>query len=37
VEPGAGERMVDNAVIKVHEMLGQLSDLPDDLKRDVFK
>lgn len=37
VEPGAGERLLDNAVIKVHEMLGQLSDLPDDLKRDVYK
>ena len=37
VEPGAGERMVDTAVIQVHEMLGQLSDLPDDLKRDVYK
>jgi neutral ceramidase len=37
VEPGAGERMVDNAVTKVYEMLGRLSDLPDDLKRDVYK
>jgi hypothetical protein len=37
VEPGAGERMVDTAVVKVHEMLGHLSDLPDDLKRDVYK
>jgi len=37
VEPGAGERMVDNAVVKVYEMLGRLSDLPDDLKRDVYK
>ena len=37
VEPGAGERMVDNAVAKVYEMLGRLSDLPDDLKRDVYK
>jgi neutral ceramidase len=37
VEPGAGERMVDSAVAKVYEMLGQLSDLPDDLKRDVYK
>jgi hypothetical protein len=37
VEPGAGERMVDTAVIKVYEMLGRLSDLPDDLKRDVYK
>lgn len=37
VEPGAGERMVDTAVTKVYEMLGRLSDLPDDLKRDVYK
>ncbi len=36
-EPGAGERMVDHAVIKIHEMLGQMTDLPDDLKRDVYK
>jgi hypothetical protein len=37
VELGAGERMVDNAVARVYEMLGRLSDLPDDLKRDVYK
>lgn len=37
VEPGAGERMVDNAVARVYEMLGRLSDLPDDLKKDVYK
>ncbi|HLY17522.1 MAG TPA: neutral/alkaline non-lysosomal ceramidase N-terminal domain-containing protein [Bryobacteraceae bacterium] len=37
VEPGTGERMVDNAVARVYEMLGKLSDLPDDLKRDVYK
>jgi len=37
VEPGAGERMVDNAVARVYELLGRLSDLPDDLKRDVYK
>ena len=36
-EPGAGERMVDNAVVKVYEMLGRLSDLPNDLKGDVYK
>jgi len=35
--PGAGERMVDHAVVKIHEMLGQITDLPDDLKRDVYK
>ncbi|HTQ58224.1 MAG TPA: neutral/alkaline non-lysosomal ceramidase N-terminal domain-containing protein [Bryobacteraceae bacterium] len=37
VEPGSGERMVDNAVARVYEMLGRLSDLPDDLKKDVYK
>src|SRR5262249_18682853 len=37
VEPGSGERMVDHAVARVYEMLGRLSDLPDDLKRDVYK
>lgn len=37
VAPGAGERMIDTAVVKVHEMLGHFSDLPDDLKRDVYK
>lgn len=37
VEPGAGERIVDWAVVKTYEMLGNLSDLPDDLKRDVYK
>lgn len=36
-EPGAGERMVDRAVVKIHEMLGQMTELPDDLKRDVYK
>ena len=36
-EPGAGERMVDHAVVKIHEMLGQMTELPDDLKRDVYK
>ena len=29
VEPGAGERMVDNAVIRTYEMLGRLSDKPE--------
>ena len=37
VEPGAGERIVDWAVVKTYEMLGKLSELPDDLKRDVYK
>jgi neutral ceramidase len=37
VEPGAGERIVDWAVIRTYEMFGKLSDLPDDLKRDVYK
>ena len=29
VEPGAGERLVDNAVIRTFEMLGRLRDRPD--------
>jgi neutral ceramidase len=33
VEVGAGERMVGHAVARVHEMLGRLSDLPEDLKK----
>ena len=37
VEPGAGERIVDRAVVNLYEMLGRLTDLPDDLKRDVYK
>lgn len=37
VEIGAGERIIDRSVINVHNMLGRLSDLPDDLKRDVYK
>jgi hypothetical protein len=37
VEPGAGERMVDRAVVNTLEMLERLTDLPDDLKRDVYK
>jgi neutral/alkaline ceramidase-like enzyme len=31
-EVGAGERMVDHALARVYEMLGRLSDLPEDLK-----
>ena len=37
VEPGTGERIVDNAVARVYEMLGRLSDMPDDLKGNVYK
>jgi len=32
IEVGAGDRMVDHTVVKTYEMLGRLSDLPDDLK-----
>jgi hypothetical protein len=32
VEVGAGERMVDHAVARVYEMLGRLSDVPEELK-----
>ena len=34
IEPGAGERMVDHAVIKVYEMLGLLTDGPEDPRED---
>lgn len=34
IEPGAGERMVDHAVIKVYEMLGLLSDSPENPDED---
>ncbi len=37
VEVGAGEHIVDRAVTRVYEMLGKLTDLPDDLKGDVYK
>lgn len=33
VEPGAGERMVDHAVVKIYEMLGWLKDTPAVPKR----
>ena len=32
VEVGAGERMVDHALIKVYKMLGQLNDLPQGVR-----
>ena len=32
VEVGAGERMVDHALDRLYEMLGRLSDTPEDLK-----
>ena len=33
IELGAGDRMVDNALIRVYEFLGRLTDTPEDLKR----
>jgi neutral ceramidase len=33
VEVGAGERMVDHALVRVYEMLGRLTDTPEDLKK----
>lgn len=33
VEVGAGHRMVDHALVQVYEMLGRLSDTPEDLKK----
>lgn len=37
VEVGAGERIVNRSIVKTYEMLGRLSELPDDLQRDVYK
>lgn len=33
LEPGAGERVVDHVIAKVYEMLGRLTDTPEDLKK----
>jgi len=33
LQPDAGARMVDHAIVRVYEMLGRLSDLPEDLKK----
>jgi hypothetical protein len=33
VEVGAGERMVEHALVKTYEMLNRLSDVPEDLKK----
>ena len=33
VEVGAGERIVNNAVTRVYELLGRLTDVPEDLKK----
>jgi len=30
---GAGERMIDHALIRIYEMLGRLSDAPEELKK----
>jgi neutral ceramidase len=32
-QPGAGEAMVDHAVVKAYELLGKLNDVPEDLKK----
>jgi neutral ceramidase len=37
VEPGAGEWIVDRAVVNIEKMLGRLGDMPDDLKGNVYK
>jgi neutral ceramidase len=37
VEVGAGERIVDWAVIQTYQMLGRYSELPDDLKESPYK
>jgi hypothetical protein len=31
VEVGAGERMVDHALIRIHQMLGHLTNTPQEL------
>jgi neutral ceramidase len=36
IEVGAGERLVDRSVAKIYEMLGRLTNMPDDLKGDVY-
>jgi len=33
VEVGAGERLLDQALVRVYEMLGRLQDMPEDLKK----
>src|SRR5439155_25525 len=33
MEVGAGERMVNHALVRLYEMLGRLTDLPEDLKK----
>ncbi|MBZ5670276.1 MAG: neutral/alkaline non-lysosomal ceramidase N-terminal domain-containing protein [Acidobacteriia bacterium] len=33
IEVGAGERMVNHALVRVYEMLGRLTDTPEDLKK----
>jgi len=33
VEVGAGERLLDQALVRVYEMLGRLQDTPEDLKK----
>ena len=37
VEPGAGEWIIDRAVVNIEKMLGRLGDMPDDLKGNVYK
>jgi hypothetical protein len=37
VEPGAGEWIIDRAVVNIQKMLGRLADMPDDLKGNVYK
>jgi hypothetical protein len=33
LEVGAGERIVDHAVVRTYELLGRLNELPEDLKK----
>lgn len=32
IEPGAADQMEDHAIVRVYEMLGRLTDVPEDLK-----
>jgi hypothetical protein len=32
VQPDAGARIVDHAIVKVYEMLGKLTAIPEELK-----
>jgi hypothetical protein len=37
VEVGAGDRVVNWAIIQTYDMLGKFSNLPDDLKQSPYQ